>query len=289
MGKASAMAIWIKTEDEVTEFVYRLFHSGDGVTIDLDDALLQELVELFVGAQLGFWRQINALAQTRFPDRPVSPNEIQTVREFIENRQEEFVRLFAEHIPHYLMLTCRPTDFNPCTQKKPHRKPSDHYCDHLAAWKTPIDTYQIMISETKASELRPRDLVRQSAAGSDPKGTMFDEFDEIERGKLDLDLKHQLLDLDWSSLIADREEMERLVEAGFWKKDYTYHGCVVTSNSKSSPSIFKDYNEVAAKTPDSPNRRWATVVPISKWEEWVDKISAMALDFLDEREREGHF
>lgn len=79
------------------------------------------------------------------------------------------------------------------------------------------------------------------------------------------------------------------MEAGFWKKDCIYHGCTTTSQSKASPSIFKGYSEVAAKQPDSPERRWATVVPISRWKDWVDKITELALDFLSEREAEGHF
>ena len=284
------MAWWIIVDSGSTEFVYRLFRSSNERAIDLDDALLRELVELFVGAQLGFWRQINLLAKTRFPDRLVNQDEIQTVREFIENHQDGFIRLFAEHIPHYLMLKCRPSDFEPCTQKRPHTKPWDHYADHLAVWRTSANNYQLMVSETKASEQRPRDRVRKSPPGSKPNGTMFDEFDEIETGKQNRDLKIQLLyDVDWSLLISTEEEVEELVEAGFWKKDFIYHGCVVTSESKARSSIFKGYSEVAAKEPDSPGRRWATVVPISTWENWVDKITTIALDFLAEREAEGHF
>lgn len=284
------MAWQIIVDSGTNEFVYRLFRSSGETTIDLDDALLRELVELFVGAQLGFWRQINLLAQTRFPDRQVNKDEIQTVREFIQNHRDGFVRLFAEHIPHYLMLKCRPNDFEPCTQKRPHTKPWDHYADHLAAWRTPTNNYQLMVSETKASGRRPRDRVKKSLSGSKPKSlTMFDEFDEIEKGKHHRDLKLQLLDLDWSLLINTEEEVEKLVESGFWKKDFIYHGCVVTSESKARPSIFKGYREVAAKEPDSPERRWATVVPISGWQGWVKKITTMALDFLAEREAEGHF
>jgi hypothetical protein len=98
-----------------------------------------------------------------------------------------------------------------------------------------------------------------------------------------------LYDVDWSLLISTKKEVEKLVEVGFWKKDFLYHGCVVTSESKERPNIFKDYEEVAARKPDSPERRWATVVPISKWKNWVDRITTIALDFLTEREAEGHF
>ena len=280
---------WQVTVDSGTDaFVYRLFRSKDEMTIDLDDDLLQALVQLFAGAQLGFWKQINRLAQTRFPDRQVDQNETQKVREFIQNRSDEFVRLFVEHIPHYLILNFRPRDWEPCTQKKPHFRPNDHYADHLAVWRTPADNYQLMVSESKASEKHPRDLVRKSPPNKKPKGTMFDEFYAIETRQQDLSFKHQLLELDWTFLTSE-EEVEKLVEAGFWKKDCIYHGCITTSKSKVSPSIFKDYSEVAAKEPDSPERRWATVVPISKWKNWVDKVTEIALNFLAEREAEGHF
>jgi hypothetical protein len=117
---------------------------------------------------------------------------------------------------------------------------------------------------------------------------MFDEFYAIETRQQDLSFKHQLLDLDWTFLTTE-EEVEKLVEIGFWKKDCIYHGCVITSESKARPSIFNGYREIMAKEPDSPERRWATVVPISKWKTWVDKITTIALDFLAEREAEGHF
>lgn len=281
------MAQW-ETRVE-TPFIYRLFHSGDGTTVDLDDDLLRELIELFVGAQLGFWQHINRLAQTRFPNKRVDQSDIQKVREFVQERSDDFVRLFTEHIPHYLMLNHKPGDCERCTQKKPHLRPNDHYADHLAVWQTTTGDYQLMLSEAKASENYPRDLVRKSPPDGKPKGTMFDEFDEIETRQQDLFIKHQLLDMDWSLLVSNKEEVEALVEAGFWKRDLVYHGCVVTSESKANPGIFKDYEEVAAKQPDSPERRWATVVPISKWQEWVEKITRMALDFLAEREAEGHF
>jgi hypothetical protein len=146
------------------------------------------------------------------------------------------------------------------------------------------------MSETKASEHYPRDLVRKSPPDGEQKGTMFDEFDEIENGARRLTLKNQLLyDIDWSLLVGTEEEVERLVETGFWQRDLIYHGCVVTSKAKSRPSIFKGYREVAATEPDSPERRWATVVPISEWDEWVEKITGMAMDFLVERQAEGHF
>ena len=282
------MAQWIVTDSRTTEFVYYLFRSNDGMTIDLDDALLRKLVELFVGAQLGFWKWINRLAQTRFPDRRVDQNEIQEVREFIQNRSDEFVRLFAEHIPHYLVLHFRPRDWDPCTQKKPHFRLNDHYADHLAVWRTPADIYQLMVSESKASEKNARRLVKKSPPNKKPKGTMFDEFYAIESRQQDLSFKHQLLDLDWTFLTTE-EEVKKLVEIGFWKKDCIYHGCVITSESKARPSIFNGYREIMAKEPDSPERRWATVVPISKWKTWVDKITTIALDFLAEREAEGHF
>lgn len=281
---------WYKVCDAPQEFTYHLFRSGDEKTIDLDDDLLRGLVELFVGAQLGFWRDINLLAKTRFPNKQVDQSHIQKVREFIQSRTNEFVRLFTEHIPHYLMLNFRPSDFEPCTQKNPHRRPNDHYADHLAVWRTPTGNYQLMVSEVKASEKYPSALVRKSLSNKKPKGTMFDEFYEIETGQRDLFLKHQLLyDVDWSLLLNDPQEVEKLVESGFWKKDFIYHGCVATSESKASPSIFKDYEKVAAYEPDSPERRWATVVPISNWQDWVKKITTIALDFLAEREAEGHF
>ena len=199
------------------------------------------------------------------------------------------MRLFAEHIPHYLLLNFRSRDWDICTQKEPHFRVNDHYADHLAVWRTLTGDYQFMVSESKASEKYARDLVRKSPPDNEPKGTMFDEFYAIETRQQDLDLKRQLLnDLDWTFL-ASEEEVDRLVESGFWKKECIYHGCVVTSQSKARLSIFEGYGEVAAIEPGSPERRWATVAPISDWQGWVDKITAMALDFLAEREAEGHF
>jgi len=281
------MAQWLVVDGETEEFICRRFLSSNQVTIDLDDDLLRDLVELFVGAQLGFWRQINHLAQTRFPERRVDQNEIQTVREFIQNRSDEFVRLFAEHIPHYLILNLRPRDWEPCTQKEPHFRPNDHYADHLAVWRTLAGDYQLMVSESKASEKYPRALVRRSPPDGEHKDTMFDEFYEIETRQHDLALKHQLLDLDWTFL-TNEEEVAKLVEVGFWKKDCIYHGCVVTSKPESRLSIFKGYSEVAAIGHSSSKRRWATVVPISQWQQWVEKVTSVALDYLTEREAEGH-
>jgi len=284
------MVQW-ETQAEVP-FLYRLFRSSDGTTIDLDDETLQALVELFVGAQLGFWQHINRLAQTRFPRKRVDRSDIEQVREFVRKRSDDFVRLFTEHIPHYLMLNHRPEGCGRCTQKAPHLRPNDHYADHLAVWQTLTGDYQVMLSEAKASEHYPRDLVRKSPSDPDKrsKGTMFDEFDEVERRQHDLFIRHQLLyDIEWSLLISSKEEAESLVESGFWKRDLVYHGCVVTSDSTACPGIFDGYEDVAAKQPDSPKRRWATVVPISQWQEWVNKITRMALGFLTEREAEGHF
>ena len=282
------MAQWKRVDSTSSEFIYHLLCFSGEKTVDLDNSFLRGLVELFILAQLGFWKQINCLAQTRFPDRRVDQNEIQEVREFIQNRSDDFVRLFAEHIPHYLLLNFRPKDWDPCTQKKPHFRPNDHYADHLAVWRTPTDSYQLMVSESKASEKNARRLVKKSPPNKKPKGTMFDEFYAIETRQQDLSFKHQLLDLDWTFLTTE-EEVEKLVEIGFWKKDCIYHGCVITSESKARPSIFDGYREIMAKEPDSPERRWATVVPISKWKTWVDKITTIALDFLAEREAEGHF
>jgi hypothetical protein len=62
---------------------------------------------------------------------------------------------------------------------------------------------------------------------------------------------------------------------------------VVTSDSRAAPSIFRGYHDVAAKSPDAPMRRWATLVPIGNWEAWVAKITRMALAFLDMRATEG--
>lgn len=282
------MAQWLVVDGETDDFIYRLFLSGGEVTIDLDDDLLRELVELFVDTQLGLWKQINRLAQTRFPERRVDQNEIQTVREFIQNRSDESVRLFAEHIPHYLILNLRPRDWEPCTQKRPHFRLNDHYADHLAVWRTLANDYQLMVSESKASEKYPRDLVRKSPPDGEQKDTMFDEFYEIETRQHDLAFKHQLLyDLDWTFLTSE-EKVAKLVEVGFWKKDCIYHGCVVTSKPKSRPSIFKGYSEVAAIGHSSSKRRWATVVPISQWQQWVERVTRVALDFLTEREAEGY-
>jgi hypothetical protein len=287
------MAWWKRVDNGPTEFAYHLFLSSAEVTIELDDGLLQKLVELFVGVQLKFWRHINRLAKTRFPDKQVNQNNIQKVREFIQSRSDEFIRLFTEYIPYYLMLNFPPSH-DALTQKHPHLRPNEQYADHLAVWRTPMGNYQLMVSEAKTSEKKPRDRVRRSSSAAKGKGrrskSMFDEFDEIEKGQHDPFINWQLLyQVDWSPLLVSEEEFEKLVEAGFWKRDFIYHGCVVTSESKACPSIFNDYSEVAAKEPDSPWRRWATVVPISTWENWVDKITKIALDFLAEREAEGHF
>lgn len=281
------MAQW-ETHDAIS-FIYRPFRASDGLTIDLDDDLLRELAELFVGVQLRLWRHINRLAKTRFPDKRINQSDAQKVREFIQSRSNEFVRLFTEYTPYYLMLNFSPSH-DALTQKRPHLRPNEQYADHLAVWRTPTENYQLMVSEVKASEKYPRDRVRKSPPKKKPKGTMFDEFYEIETEQHDLFLKHQLLyDVDWSLLLNNEQEVEKLVESGFWKKDFVYHGCVTTSKSKASPSIFKDYEKVAACEPDSPERRWATVVPISDWQDWVKKITAIALGFLAEREAEGHF
>jgi hypothetical protein len=257
-------------------YIYLRFGPNDQVTIDLDNGLLQELVELFVSIQLDYWQEINRLASFKFPDREVPPY-INQVEQFLEEDEDGFVRLFGEYIPYFIFLKHVHRPHRPCTQKRPHLKPRDHYCDHIAAWRRSDESYRLVLTEVKTTKDNARVLVRTS---------VFNEFRDIEDGKRDRDIKAEINALDWY-FIRSREDVKELVDSLFWKGSIFYQACVVST--KVSPGVFNGFENVVAKNPDTRSRRLATVVPIDDWEAWVSKIRSIARQYIARVKDEGHF
>lgn len=271
------MTVW-KTpsahQRERLPYIYLRFGPNDEVTIDLDDELLQELVELFVSIQLDFWEEINELASYKFPGRQV-PSYISQVEQFLGQDEDGFVRLFGEYIAYFIFLKHVHRPDRPCTQKHPHLKPRDHYSDHIAAWRRGYESYRLVFTEVKTTKDNARDLVRDS---------VFKEFREIEDGKRDRDIKAEVNALNWY-FIQSREDVKKLVDSLFWKDNISYQAFVVSTEG--GPGIFRGYEGVAAKNQDVPSRRWATVVPISDWEAWVSKIRSMVEEYITRIKEEG--
>lgn len=260
-------------------FIYVRFGASGEVAIDLDDELLQELVRLFVTIQLDFWKEINRLANFKFPGREV-PSYISQVEQFLQEDEDGFVRLFGEYIPYFIVMEHIHRPYRPCTQKRPHLKPRDPYSDHIAAWRRRDREYQLVLTEVKTTKENARNLVQYA------KKSVFNEFREIEDGKRDRDIKAEVNALDWY-FIQSEEEVKQLVDSLFWKDNIFYQACVVSTQS--GPEIFNGYEDVVAKDPDTPSRRWATVVPIDDWEAWVRKIKSMTEECIAQIREEGHF
>jgi hypothetical protein len=272
------MTIWETPEEyanEPLEFQYLHFTPDDKSCVDLDQDLLDELIRFFVSLQLDYWREVNRIAHFRFPGRQV-PSYIRQVKDFVEYEEDGFVRLFGEYLVYFIFLRHIHSDDTPCTQKRPHLKPTDHYADHIAAWPNEDGKYQIVFTEVKTTKQNARRLIRDKA---------FDEFRKMEEGELDRDVKADVNALDWY-FIESEEQARKLVESLFWKKSGIYHACTVSLQS--GPNIFAGYEDVAAKNPNNPERRWATVVLLDNWENW-GFIRKKTKQFIEVVKNRGRF
>lgn len=272
------MTVWKTPEAYVgasLAFVYRKFSSDNQSSFDLDDELLDELIALFVSLQLHYWKDINRIADFRFPERKV-PSYIDQVKTFVET--DGFIRLFGEYITYFICLRhIHKPNKREITQKKPHSRANQPGLDHIVVWPSGKSKYRIVFTEVKTTEENARERIRDA----------FDEFKGIEDNESNQLIAEQVLnDMDWY-FIETVEQVRELVDSLFWQKRSIYHICVV-SKQQVPPTKFNGYENYAAKAPDSHRRRWATVIPVENWTNW-ENIRSKVKSYIEVIKERGEF
>jgi hypothetical protein len=281
------MSIWrLCLASSTLPFQYREVLGNGEVTIDLDEETLKEQVEFFVQCQLNDWKEINRLANWRFPGKQL-PSYADSVREHIKT-DDQFIHLFGEYLVYWLFLKHISSQNRMITQKKPHMRSREQWLDHLALWRKKNGKFQVVITETKTTKNNPRDKIRRSSSKAQKNNeahNIFDEFTSVLSGDEDQFLVGQIQELDLE-LISDDGSLRQLANDVFWKEDVILHGCVISSEVNAG--VFMGFDQVANKV--DRRRRWATGIKIgSDWAKWVSKVRDLALQYIDTVMARGEF
>ncbi len=264
-----------KIPERDLRYVYVQFLGNRAQKIDLDIELLRELVELYLEIQFTRWPEINRTAQLKFPN--ITPfSVIEQIERQFECDAEGFITLFGEYMPYYILL--KHFQVFERTQKKPHLKPRDPRADHLAIIKHMKHkgcAYKLIYTEVKTTRKNARRRVKDE---------IFAEFGDIENGLLDRDIIDEVkaLDLDF---FENRKQAKELAESLFWKGNIHFQALVVSANC--DYSSFKGYDEFVPGERKTIKRRWAVVIPIEDWDNWVVTVRNLVKTRIQEIKAEG--